>query len=148
VPRSHEWFCEQSPSEAHGATLQAAAAHAHGLQLVMAPVTQAPAPSHIDAAFSMPLFPEHVAAAQTVPPGVGEQTPSWPATAQELQAGQAATPQQKPSVQWPLTHWPSSVQAVPFPRRFVHEPPTQLMPAAQSPAPVHMVRHMSAGPQT
>jgi hypothetical protein len=38
--------------------------------------------------------PSQTAAAQTVPSPVGEHVPCLPATAQELQLGQAATPQQ------------------------------------------------------
>jgi hypothetical protein len=53
----------------------------------------------------------------SVPPfGTLVQVPSLPATAQLWQVGQAPTPQQKPSVQWPFVHWLSPVQARPFAR--------------------------------
>lgn len=67
-----------------------------------------------------------------VPSPEGEHVPCLPATAQELQAGQAATPQQNPSVQWPLMHWADEVQAAPFASRFVQKYPRQLKPETQS----------------
>jgi hypothetical protein len=65
--------------------------------------------------------PSHVAGAQSVPSGMGEQVPSLPAIAHELHFEHAATPQQNPSVQWPLMHSPSTPQTVPFGFRLVHE---------------------------
>jgi hypothetical protein len=58
---------------------------------------------------------------QTVPSPLAEQVPSLPATAHDWQAGHAATPQQYPSVQWPLMHSPPVVQAAPFTFRFVQK---------------------------
>jgi hypothetical protein len=74
-----------------------------------------------------------------VPSPLGAHIPCLPATAHELQAGHAATPQQKPSVQWPLIHSPSAPQAEPFAFRFVHEYPRQTNPATQSAAVAHVV---------
>jgi len=65
--------------------------------------------------------PSHSAGPHTVPSATGAHVPSLPATAHELHFAQAATPQQKPSVQRPLMHWLPTVQAVPFGFRFVHE---------------------------
>lgn len=84
---------------------------------------------------------------QTVPSPVGAQVPCFPGTAQELQAGQAATPQQKPSVQWPLTHSPFDPQAAPFAFRFVQKYPWQLKPLTQSVLDAQVVLQASL-PQT
>jgi hypothetical protein len=59
--------------------------------------TQLPA-AHVEAGCSR-SFPSQISAAQTVPSAIGEQVPSWPATAHELHAAHAARPQQNPSVQ-------------------------------------------------
>lgn len=61
-----------------------------------------------------PVAAEHVRAPQVVPSATTAQVPSPPLRPQELQAPQDATPQQNPSVQWPLAHSPSLVQAIPF----------------------------------
>ena len=77
-------------------------------------------------------LPSHDAAAHGAPLATAEQVPSWPGTAHELQAAQAADPQQNPSTQWPLMQSLLVVQVIPFEARFVHEPPWQLVPARQS----------------
>jgi len=77
----------------------------------------------------------------------GAQVPCLPVTAQELQVGQAATPQQNPSVQWPLMHWAGEVQAAPFGCRFVQKYPRQLKPETQSLLLAQVVRQ-ALPPQT
>jgi len=77
-------------------------------------------------------LPSHEALPQAVPSPEGEQVPCLPVTAQELQTGQVATPQQNPSVQNPLMHWAGEVQGAPFGCTFVQEYPRQLKPVAQS----------------
>jgi hypothetical protein len=61
-----------------------------------------------------------------MPSKAAEQVPCLPATAHDWQVGQAAKPQQKPSVQWPLMHWTGEVQAAPFGCTFVQKYPRQL----------------------
>ena len=77
-------------------------------------------------------LPSHDAAAQGAPSATGEQVPSRPGTAQELQGAHAADPQQYPSAQWPLMQSLLEVQVIPLAARFVHEPLWQLVPATQS----------------
>ena len=59
-------------------------------------------------------LPSHMAAPQTVPSVIGEQVPSLPGIAHELQLLHAAEPQQKPSVQCPLMHCALELQMAPF----------------------------------
>jgi hypothetical protein len=92
-------------------------------------------------------LPSHEPAPQTVPSPVAAQVPCLPGTAQELQAGHAATPQQNPSVQWPLMHSPPAVQAAPFAFRFVQKYPWQLKPLTQSELDAQVVLQASP-PQT
>jgi hypothetical protein len=77
------------------------------------PGPQVPAPSQ-KVVWSVPESRQ--LAAHTVEELTLVQVPSLPATAQLWQVGQAPTPQQKPSVQWPFVHWLSPVQARPFAR--------------------------------
>jgi hypothetical protein len=94
-------------------------------------------------------FVPHVAAGVTaqrprgsiVPAGTGAQLPAAPATPQDAQLGQLATPQHTASTQWPLTHCGSLEHATPFESRLVHEVPTQDDPTTQSLALAHVVRH-------
>jgi hypothetical protein len=73
-----------------------------------------PAPSHLPFApqLGAPSSAQKAAGA-AVPAGSGEQAP-LPERLQAWQAGQAALPQQTPSTQLPLMHWPPAVQASPF----------------------------------
>jgi len=66
-------------------------------------------------------LPSQEALEHVVPSPAGEQVPCFPGTAHELHAGQVATPQQKPSVQWPLMHWAGELHAAPFGCRFVQK---------------------------
>ena len=60
----------------------------------------------------------------SAPPfGTAVQVPWLPGTAQLRHERQAASPQQKPSVQWVLEHWLLLVQAWPFPSSGWQEPP-------------------------
>jgi hypothetical protein len=75
---------------------------------------QPPAPSQ------RPLAPQlaapssaQKAAGAGVPAARGAQAP-LPVMLQAWQAGQSAEPQQTPSTQLPLMHWPPAVQARPF----------------------------------
>jgi hypothetical protein len=75
---------------------------------------QPPAPSHL------PFVPQLEApssaqklAGAVVPAATGEHEP-LPDRLQAWQAGQLALPQQTPSTQLPLMHWPPVVQARPF----------------------------------
>jgi hypothetical protein len=56
------------------------------------------------------------AVAHTVDESTLVHVPSLPETAQLWHVGQALTPQQKPSVQWPFVHWLSPVQVWPSAR--------------------------------
>ena len=85
-------------------------------------------------------LPSHDAAAHCVPSPAGEQVPSWPGTAHELQTGHGPEPQQNPSVQCPLMQSAFVVQVTPFAARFVHEPLWQLKPGMQSVLVTQVVR--------
>jgi hypothetical protein len=54
------------------------------------------------------------------------QVPSLPVTLQLAHEPQVAAPQQNPSVQWPVEHWSSLVQATPAAWRGTQLPPTPL----------------------
>ena len=97
----------------------ATASQAYGVQSEMLPATHLPAAQVADG-WSR-LLPSHVTAPQTVPSVMGEHVPWCPATAHELQAVHASTPQQYPSVQCPLMHSPAAVQVLPFGFMFVQE---------------------------
>jgi hypothetical protein len=90
----------------------------------------APAPSQV------PLKPQGGAAVQPpcgsmAPVGTGLQRPALPATLQDAHVPQLADEQQTPSTQLPLSHSPPAPQI--WPRRFFpHEPPSQMLPDAQS----------------
>jgi hypothetical protein len=56
------------------------------------------------------------------PAGSGVHVPCLPAIPHELQGPQLATPQQNPSVQWPLMHSADVLHVVPLALKFVHEP--------------------------
>jgi hypothetical protein len=100
-----------------------------------------------------PLVPQvEAAAARQVPVGSGPagrgaQVPSFPLTAQELQAPQAGDAQQTPSVQWSLMHSLPATQTAPFGLRLVHEPERQTVPDVQSPSEAQVVMQTPA-PQT
>ena len=89
------------------------------------------------------------AAGAGVPAATGVHVP----TAERLQAwqaGQLAEPQQTPSTQLPLMHWPPVVQARPFVLRaqlLVPAAPWQVKGGTQSPSPAHVVLHAPT-PQT
>jgi hypothetical protein len=75
---------------------------------------QPPAPSHF------PFVPHEAAPLLTqtprgsaAPAATGAQVPTLPATLQAWHAPQALLPQQTPSAQWVLAHWPFAVQAAP-----------------------------------
>jgi hypothetical protein len=78
---------------------------------------------------------------QVTPSAIGQQVPSWPGIAQELQAEQVADPQQNPSRQWPLMHCVFELQVAPFGERLVHEYPRHMNPGAQSATVVQVVLH-------
>lgn len=107
-------------------TVQASFTHACGAQSVAVPATQVPAPSHVEAATSMLLFPRHAPAAQTVPAGSGAHEPALPARLQAAQAPQGPPAQQTPSVHIPLAHSGPAAHAVPFGLRLPQAPATQL----------------------
>jgi hypothetical protein len=71
------------------------------------------------------------------------QVPCRPATPQLWQEGHRATPQQKPSVQWPAAHWSLVVQAAPAAWGGTQVPltPVQKLPGAQSRLPLQWVGH-------
>jgi hypothetical protein len=64
-----------------------------------------------------------VCVTSVVPAGSGVQVPSRPPMPQLMQAPQVANPQQKPSVQCPVEHWSSAVQATPARARATQLPP-------------------------
>ncbi len=62
---------------------------------------------------------------------MGWQVPALPGTLQAAQTPQLGAEQQTPSTQLPLSHSEPTTQS--WPRRlFPHEPPAQVLPAAQS----------------
>jgi len=80
-------------------------------------------------------------AASTVPAATGAQVPSFPLSPHDWQLPHEATAQQKPSVQWPLAHAPSLLQAVPPPLSVLQVPPWQTDGAVQSASAVQVVLH-------
>jgi hypothetical protein len=75
----------------------ATASHAKGMHGRIAPCLHIPA-KQVDTACRRSL-PSHIAAPHIVPSAIGQQVPSWPGIAHELQLEHAAEPQQKPSAQ-------------------------------------------------
>jgi hypothetical protein len=74
---------------------------------------QPPAPSHL------PFVPQVVGPWSTqlgagVPAGSGAHAPRLPAMLHDWHEGQLALPQQTPSRQLPLMHWPPDVQLMPL----------------------------------
>jgi hypothetical protein len=124
------------------------AAQVDGMHIVpVGYVAQAPAPSQA------PVVPQVATAmlmqvpAGSVPPGgTAWHVPSWPATAHEWQGPQAAAGrlQQSPSVQWPLKHSVSIMQAAPFAFRLVQTLDMHVSPIAQSPLSAHIVLQETA----
>ncbi len=105
--------------------------------------------AHLPAPSQLPVVPQLVGAmigqaASTVPAGTGAQVPSLPLTPHDWQLPHAATAQQKPSVQWPLAHAPSLVQAVPPASSVLHVPPWQTDGAVQSASAMQVVLHPAA----
>lgn len=92
-----------------------------------------------------PTSVEQTAVPQAVPSATGAQVPALPFRPQEWQAPHEATSQQTPSVQWPLAHWASAVQAAPSAPSvtvgFPHALPLQLFPGAQLASVVQAVKH-------
>jgi hypothetical protein len=123
----------------------AAASQPYGMHSIRAGIAHVPA-RQVATGLSRSL-PSQDAAAQGVPSALGEQVPSRPGTAHELQAAQAADPQQNPSTQWPLMQSLLEVQVIPLAARLVHEPPWQLVPARQSVLDAQVVLQ-AAVPQT
>jgi hypothetical protein len=113
-------------------------------------VWQAPAPSHL------PFVPQLVApwslqndAGAGVPAATGAQTPV-PDRLHAWQGRQLAVPQQTPSTQLPLMHWPNVVQARPFflsAQLIAPAVPWHVKGGTQSPSPAQVVLH-AATPQT
>jgi len=66
------------------------------------------------------------AAGSAAPAATGEQVPSFPVTAQELQLPQGPLPQQTPSVQKLLRHSVPRTQVAPAGLRLVQEPDWQV----------------------
>ena len=74
-------------------------------------LAQAPAPSQVLVfPHPVPVAPQRVS---FVPAPSGAQVPA-PFTLHAWQAGQLALPQQTPSTQWPLMHWPPEAQTRPL----------------------------------
>ena len=118
---------------------RATASHAKGIQGICVVCLHIP-PRQVGTGCRR-SFPSHMAVPQIVPSVIGEQVPSLPGIAHELQLGHAAEPQQKPSVQWPLMHCVFELQTVPFGWRLVHEYPRHMNPGAQSATVVQVVLH-------
>ena len=90
----HEYPGAQSLFDAQP-IVQAALTQAWGEQSMVAPATQWPAASQVEAALRVPVLPALQAAApQEVPDGSGAQVPALPARLQALQAPQEALWQQ------------------------------------------------------
>ena len=75
-----------------------------------------------------------------LPDAIAEQVPI-PLRLQALQAAQLALPQQTPSTQLPLLHWPPAVQVAPLGLRpqLLGAVPWQVFGAMQSASVVHVV---------
>jgi hypothetical protein len=73
--------------------------------------------AHAPAPSQLLVLPHPLAAApqrvSVTPEALPEQVP-WPLMLQALQAAQLALPQQTPSTQLPLMHWPAAAQARPL----------------------------------
>jgi len=87
---------------------------------------QPPAPLHklswppVDCAWAPAV---QIPLGSTLPAGSAVQVPCAPPTPQLMHDPQLANPQQKPSVQWPVAHWSSAVQATPASARGTQLPP-------------------------
>jgi hypothetical protein len=111
---------------------------------------QPPAPSHL------PFVPHVVApwsaqkaAGATVSAATGEQVP-LPERLQAWQGAQLTEPQQTPSTQLPLMHWPPVVQERPFflsAQLMAPAVPWHVNGATQSPSPAQVILQ-AFGPQT
>jgi hypothetical protein len=82
--------------------------------------------------------------ASTVPAATGAQVPCVPLRPHDWQLPHKATAQQNPSVQWPLAHAASLLQAVPPPLSVLHVPPWQTAGAVQSASAMQVVLHPDA----
>ena len=79
-----------------------------------------------------------------MPAATGAQVPSLPLRPHDWQLPHEATAQQNPSVQCPLAHAASLVQAVPPPLSVLHVPPWQTAGAVQSASAMQVVLHPDA----
>ena len=129
VPRS-QLLVEQSRSVAQ-LVLQAdrSVMQAYRPQLVSAPATHEPAPSHAEAATCWFITGSQLPGAQTEPTAAGfaVQVPSNVATPHERHGPQLEVPQQKPSTHWLFAQSSFCVHAAPTPSSGFgrHAPPAQ-----------------------
>ena len=99
---------EQNAAGVNVVPLQEAAAQV----TLVAACLQAPLPLQTPVLPQVPLAP-HWPLGAVVPEGIAAQLPA-PFTLQALQVPQGPLPQQTPSVQKPLMHWPAEAQVWPF----------------------------------